>query len=106
MSDLLHQNLATVQSNLQPKPVTLASATTIAPTTFVTFVTGSVQTSTITPPVSGCHMLVLIHTDNSPATYLTTGNVLTAVVPTKNLPSFFVYDPIQAKYYGCATNVT
>jgi hypothetical protein len=106
MSDLNHQNLATVQSNLQPHPVTLASATTIAPTTFLTFITGSVQTSTITPPVTGTHLLVLIHTDAAPATYLTTGNVLNAVVPTRYVPSFFVYDPKQAKYYGCATNLT
>jgi hypothetical protein len=106
MSDLLHKNLATVQSNLQPKPVTLAGAATIAPTTFLTFVTGTIAIATITPPVSGSHMLCMIHTDSSPATYLTTGNVSTAVVPTQNLPSFFVYDPSTAKYYGCATNVT
>jgi len=104
--DLNHQNLATVQSGLQPKPVTLASAATVAPTTFLTLVTGSVAIGTITPPVSGQHMLIMIHTNAAPATYLTTGNVLTAVVPTQNLPSFFFYDPAQGKYYGCASNVT
>jgi hypothetical protein len=106
MSDLAHQNLATVQSSLQPGPQTLVSATTVAPTTFITFVTDSVQIATITPPVTGQHMLIMIHTDAAPATYLTTGNILTAVVPTKDLPSFFFYDPNQKKYYGCASNVT
>jgi len=106
MSDLLHANFSTVQSNLQPHPVTVAGAATVAPSTFITFVTGTIAIATITPPVTGQHMLIMIHTDSSPATYLTTGNVLTAVVPTQNLPSFFFYDPAQAKYYGCASNVT
>lgn len=106
MSDLEHQNLATVQSGLQPKPVTLASATTVAPSTFITFVTGTTAIATITPPVSGSHMLIFVHTDAAPATYVTTGNVLTAVVPTQNLPTFLFYDPKQAKYIGCASNLT
>ena len=106
MSDLLFQNLSTVQSNQQPQPNTVASAATIAPVTLITFVTGTTQVANITPPVTGQHMLILIFTDGSPGTFLTSGNVLTAVVPTQNLPSFFFYDPIQAKYYGCASNVT
>lgn len=104
--DLYHQNIATVQSLQQPQPRTVASTTVVAPTTFITFVTGSVAIATITPPVTGQHMLIMIHTDAAPATYVTTGNVLTAVVPTQNLPSFFFYDPTQGKYYGCASNVT
>ena len=106
MSDLNFQNLSSVQGKTQPMPVTIASATTVAPTTFLTFITGSVQIATITPPVTGTHLLMMVHTDSAPATYLTTGNVLTAVVPTKDIPSCFVYDPIQAKYYGYANNLT
>jgi len=106
MSDLNFQNLSTVQSDQQPQPNTVASAATIAPTTLITFVTGTTQVGTITPPVTGQHMLILIFTDGSPGTFLTNGNVLNAVVPTQDLPSFFFYDPIQAKYYGCASNLT
>lgn len=42
MSDLLHQNFETVQSDQQPFPPTIASAATIAPTTKLTFLTGTV----------------------------------------------------------------
>ena len=106
MSDLNFQNLSTVQNKLMPQPATLASAATIVPTTFITFITGTTQIGTITPPVTGTHMLITIHTDGSPVDYLTNGNVLNAVDPLQYLPNIFIYDPIQAKYYGCATNVT
>jgi hypothetical protein len=106
MSDLNFQNISTVQSGFQPKPVTLASATVITPTTFVTFITGTTQIATITPPVSGQHMLVTIHTNVAPVDYLTNGNILSAVDPLQNLPNIFIYDPIQQKYYGFATNLT
>src|SRR6266853_3647608 len=104
--DLLFQNLSTVQSELQPKPATLASANTIAPTSFLTFVSGTIAVEVVTPPADGTHMLVLIFTDGSPGTFLTTGNVLSEVVPTSALPTFLIYDPIQKKYYGCASNLT
>ncbi len=106
MSDVNFQNISTVQSSLQPQPVTLASATTIAPTTFLTFVTGTTQIATITPPVTGAHMLITIHTDANPVDYLTNGNIINAVDPLQNLMNIFVYDPVTAKYYGCATNLT
>jgi hypothetical protein len=106
MSDLLHQNLATVQSNQQPEPVTLASAATVAPSTFMTYITGTVQIGTITPPVTGQHMLIFIFTDGSPGTTLTTGNISQAIVPTQNLPTFLFYNPITRTYTGCASNLT
>lgn len=104
--DLNFQQLSTVQNELMQKPRTIASAATIAPTTFLTFISGTVQIATITPPVTGAHMLVTIHTDVAPVDYLTSGNILNAVDPAQNLMNFFVYDPIQAKYYGCASNLT
>lgn len=106
VDDLNFQNLSSVQNSLQPKPNTLASATTIAPTTFMTFVSGTLQVATVTPPVSGQHMLVLVFTDVSPGTFLTTGNVLNAIVPTSALPTLLFYDPAQAKYYGGTFNLT
>lgn len=104
--DLNHQQIATVQSNLQPAPVTLASAATVAPTTFLTFITGTVQIATITPPVTGSHMLIFIFTNAAPGTLLTSGNINNAVVPTQNLPTILVYDPSTAKYSGGTMNLT
>lgn len=106
MSDLNHQNLSSVQSKLQPQPVTLAAAATIAPSTFLTIITGTGQLETITPPVTGTHMLIFVFTNAAPGTFLTTGNIHNAVVPTQNLPTFLVYDPVTAKYYACASNLT
>lgn len=106
MSDLNHQDLATVQSKLQKGTVTIASAATVAPDTFLTIITGTTAIATITPPATGIHMLALVHDNASPATYLTSGNILNAVVPTQNVPCLFIYDPAQAKYYGFANNVT
>ncbi len=106
MSDALFQNFSTVQSNQQPGPATLASAATIVPTTLHVIVTGTVAIANITPPVTGQHLLFVTHTNAAPATYLTTGNILTAVVPTQNIPCCFLYDPLQGKYYGWANNLT
>jgi len=104
MSDLNHQNIAPTQSSQQPQPVTLASAATIAPTTFMTFVTGTVQVATITAPVTGTHMLCLIFTNASPGAFLTNGNIITGYTPVQNRPVFLVYDPISAKYYVMAVS--
>lgn len=100
MSDLNHQNLATVQSLLQPTPKTIASAATIVPETFLSLVTGTIDVATITPPVTGSHMLCLVFTDATPGDVLTTGNVLVGTTTvTQNAPLLLFYDPTQAKYY-------
>lgn len=106
MADLNFQNFSTVQSRQQPLPNTIAAAATIAPQTLITYVTGTTAVATITPPVSGQHMLVLIFTTTTPGTMVTTGNIVNAVVPTTNLPTLMFYNPVTAKYHGCATNVT
>lgn len=98
-SDLLWQNLLPVQSNQQPDPPTIASATTVAPTTRFTFLTGTAQLTTITPPVSGYHELVLCFTNASPGAFLTTGNIKTAYTPIQNRPITLYYDPATAKYW-------
>ncbi len=100
MSDLNFQNISTVQSNLQPQPVTIASAATIAPTTFLTFITGTTSIATVTPPVTGCHMLVLVSTDSGTTNAtVTTGNIIKASTFVQNKALALVYDPIGAKYY-------
>lgn len=99
-NDSAWQNLSTVQNNLQPIPVTLASAATIAPTTFITFVTGTTNIATITPPVTGAHMLVIIPTDAAPPSLLTTGNIKTSLTTlAQNRPQALYYDPASAKYW-------
>jgi hypothetical protein len=99
MSDLLSQQLGTGQSLQQPFPPTIASATTIAPTTRLTFVTGTAQLTTITPPTSGYCEIILIFTNASPGAFLTTGNIQRAITPTQNIPVFMCYDPSSAKWY-------
>lgn len=99
MTDLNHQNINTVNSEQQPKPVTIAAATTIAPSTFVTFISGATAIATITPPVSGAHMLCLINASVTNGTTTTAGNIAAAVTFGQNLATFFVYNPLTQKYY-------
>ena len=99
MADVDFQQLSTVQSGAQPKPNTIAATTTIAPTSFVTFISGSTAIATITPFVSGAHMLCLIFTATNGAT-TTTGNINAVVTPVQNIPVFLVFDPNTAKYFA------
>lgn len=100
MSDLYSANFATVQSSQQPSPATIASTTTIAPQGFITMVSGTINVATITPPVSGAHMLVLIPTNASPGDLVTTGNILIGTTTfAQNVPVALVYNPLTAKYY-------
>jgi hypothetical protein len=107
-NDLNSQNFACNQGsqNLLGRPTTIASATTIAPTSKITYVTGTVAVKTITPPLDGVHELILIYTNATPETMVTTGNIDNAIVPTQNLPTILWYDPSRAKYIGAATNLT
>ena len=99
MSDLNFQNFSTVQSNKQPLPATIASAATIAPTTFLTMVTGTTQVATITPPVTGSHMLALVFTNANPGAFLNSGNIEGTKDPAQYECVLLVYDPITAQYY-------
>lgn len=100
MSDALFQNLSTVQSSLQPMPNTIASTTTVAPTSFLTFLSGTIDINTITPPVTGQHLLVVVWTDGSPGDVLTTGNILVGTTTiAQNSIALFIYNPNAAKYY-------
>ena len=101
MSDLLFQNLSTVQSDKQPLPATIASAATISPSTFLTFITGTVQIANITPPVSGSCMIALVFTNANPGAFLNTGNIESTKDPAQNELVLMVYDPITAQWYVC-----
>jgi hypothetical protein len=97
MPDLNFQDFSTVQSVMQPLPVTLASAATIAPTGFLTVVSGTAAINTITPPVTGVHMLCLL--PSGAFTMGTSGNIaVAATAATVGVPMFLVYNPLTKKY--------
>jgi len=93
------QALSTVQGNLSPRPVTIASAATIAPTTFLSVISGTVAIVNITPPVSGAHMLAFVFTAGTPTANTTAGNIANVLAASQNVPQLAVYNPVTAKYY-------
>jgi hypothetical protein len=97
--DSLYAQLDTVASSVMTKPVTMAGAATIAPTTFLTFLTGTVPIATITPPVNGAHMLAFVATSATGPTTVTTGNVILASTLITNKMLLMTYDPSSNKYY-------
>jgi len=99
MPDLNFQDLSTVNSGVQPKPATIASAAVVAPSTFLSFISGTVAIATVTPPVTGAHLLCFIFTTTTPVAFTTTGNIKYVATPTQNLPVFLVWDPILNKYH-------
>lgn len=99
MSDLQSQDFSTVQSNKQQLPVTIASAATIAPTTKMTFLTGTVALVTITPPVTGYCEITLCFTNGAPAAFSTAGNIQIAYQPIQNRPIDLCYDPSSNKWW-------
>jgi len=99
MPDLNFQDLGTVQNILQPQPATIASAATIAPTTFISIITGTVALSVITPPVTGSHMLCFIFTTATPTANGTGGNITNVLAAAQNVPQLAIYNPTTAKYY-------
>jgi len=103
--ELLHQNFQLGQSGLQPSTPTLASATTVAPTTLLTFISGTVAIATITPPLTGAHLIVMIHTNATPTAYTAAGNINQIVTPVQNEPVLFWFDPASETYYGGNTPV-
>jgi hypothetical protein len=101
MPDLEFQDISTVHSSLQPKPPTIASTTAgIAPRTFLSFVSGTAAIATITPPVTGAHLLCIVFTTTQSGQFPTTGNITSATTTaTANVPQFLVWDPSQNKYF-------
>ncbi len=99
MTDLMYRDIATVHSDKNPAPVTIASTTTIAPTTFLSMISGTTAVATITPPVTGAHMLAFVHTTTTPTAYTTSGNIANVATPTTSIPILAIYNPLTAKYY-------
>ncbi len=92
-------NLGFPQSEQNKQPNTIASAATVAPVHIMTFLTGTVQLATITPPMPGYHQLVFVFTNAAPGAFLTTGNIQIAYTPIQNRPIILHYDPVTAKYW-------
>jgi len=90
------QDYSTVQDRSQPQAKTLASANTIAPSGFLTVLTGNTVVKTITPPMAGLHMLAIQFA--GAAGVDATGNVLTAKASVAGEVMLLVYNPITAKY--------
>lgn len=99
MSDLQFQDLSTVASGAQQKPVTIASAATVAPTTFLSFISGTTAIATVTPPATGAHMLAFIFTTQTPTAFTTTGNMKAVTTPTQSTVNLLVWNPLESKYY-------
>lgn len=98
-NDLSFQNLSTVQGASQPKPNTIASAATVAPSLFLSFISGTVAIATVTPPEDGVHMLCFVFTTTTPTAFTTTGNIKAVATPTQNVPMFLIWNPNELKYY-------
>lgn len=102
MSDLNFQDFSTVQSDQQPKPVTIASAAAITPSTFLTTISGTTPVTTINPPVTGAHMLAFRWTTGTANGFNTGGNIAIAYTTITNRPVLMFYDPVTALYYPMA----
>lgn len=100
-ADLSFQNISTVQSNQQPYPATIASTGgVIAPTTRLSFVSGTANVVTITPPFTGYGEIVLVFTAATPGQFTTAGNIKAALTTiTQNAPLLMFYVPQEAKWY-------
>ncbi len=98
MSDLNSHLLQPIQpERAEQLPKTLASANVIAPTTFLTVLTGNVVVKTITPPHTGPHVLAIVFA--GVAGVDATGNVATLKASVAGEAMLLVYDPRTASYY-------
>lgn len=97
MSDLDFQNISTVQSAIQPKPGTIASAATVAPVNCFSFISGTAAIVNITPPVAGFHILFFWPL----AAFTTTnaGNITAALTAAIGAPVILFYNPSTGKYH-------
>ena len=102
LQELNRYNLAEPQNEQNTLPNTIASAATVVPVHKLTFLTGTVQLETITPPMSGYHVLHFCFTNGAPGAFVTTGNIKTAYTPIQNRVIALHYDPSTAKYWVAA----
>lgn len=86
--------------NLTPyglgSPVTLASAATMVPISFLTVLTGNVAITAITPPVSHSHMLAFQFAGTAGIT--AGNNINTTKASVVGEIMLLIYNPVTAKY--------
>jgi hypothetical protein len=88
---------AAISPTSSSAPVTVASAATITPTTFLTVLTGNVAIVTINPPVTHAHMLAIQFAGTGGVTGAT-GNILTTTASVVGQIMLLVYNPNTGKY--------
>jgi hypothetical protein len=93
---LLASDWAALNPSNASAPVTLASAATIAPSTFLTVLTGNVAITAITPPVPHSHMLALVFAGTAGIT--AGNNIATTKASVVGEAMLLVYNPATAKY--------
>lgn len=96
MADVDFQNISTVQSAVQLKPQTIASAATVTPLTCLSFISGAAAIANITPPVSGFH--ILFFWPLGAFTTVNTGNITTVLTAAVGAPVILFFNPITQKY--------
>ena len=85
---------------LSPLPVHMAAAATIAPSTYLTVLSGTTAVVTITIPYTGFSgTLCIVWTDGSPGATTTAGNIALATTVVQYKAVLFTYDPVNAKWY-------
>jgi hypothetical protein len=80
----------------QASPATLVSAATIAPSSFLTVLTGNTAVVTITPPVQHAHMLAVQFAGTAGVT--AAGNIFAAKASVVGEVILFVFNPNTQKY--------
>lgn len=95
-ANLNFQNFSTVQTKDQGLPVTIAAANVIAPVSFLTILTGNVVVKTITPPLTGLHVIGIQFAGTAGVD--ATGNVTTLKASVVGEVMLLVYNPATAKY--------
>jgi hypothetical protein len=80
----------------QSSPATLASAATIAPTSFFTVLTGNVAITAITPPVQHAHMLAVQFAGTAGIT--AGNNITTTKASVVGEVMLLVFNPNTQKY--------
>ena len=101
VGDLMKQ-LASLGTDKSPRPVTIASAATVAPTTYLSVITGTTAITTITIPYAGFQgTLAFVWTDAGTLTSCigTGGNIAVASTPVRYKVMFLTYNPIAVKWY-------
>jgi len=96
MSPIPASDWALLNPTSAASPVTLASAATIAPTSFLTILTGNTAVVNITPPVTHAHMLAVMFAGTAGVT--AAGNIATAKASVLGEAMLLIYNPSAAKY--------